>query len=149
VPSDLDGNSGRLISLPDRKKYCNFINEAVSNGARQKLACELVGLSARTYQRWNKGEELSEDKRIYNNSPTHNRISDAIRQEILSVTNQPAYSTLTPYKIVPALLDLGQYLASESTFYRIMREHNQLKHRGKNTANQRKKPQQLKAENPN
>jgi len=47
--------------------------------------CELVGISARTYQRWNQGEELSEDQRIYNHAPTHNKLSDAVRQEILSV----------------------------------------------------------------
>ena len=57
----------------------------------------------------------------------------------------PEYSTLTPYQIVPTLLDLGQYIASESTFYRVMKEHNQLKHRGKGTAAKRKKPSSLKA----
>ena len=59
--------------------------------------------------------------------------------------NQPKYSTLTPYQIVPTLLDLGHYIASESTFYRVMREHNQLKHRSKGTVVQRQKPQLLKA----
>ena len=37
-------------------------------------------------QNW--GEELSEDQRIYNNTPTHNKLSEAIRQEILIVINQ-------------------------------------------------------------
>ena len=134
-----------MIAYPDRKNYCELIDEAVQNGARQKLACELVGISARTYQRWNQGEELSEDQRIYNHAPTHNKLSDAVRQEILSVINKPEYSTLTPYQIVPTLLDLGQYIASESTFYRVMREANQLKHRGKGTAIKRRKPQPLKA----
>jgi len=138
-----------LIAYPDRKKYCALIDEAVQNGARQKLACELVGISSRTYQRWNQGKELSEDRRIFNAAPVHNKLSEAIRQEILSVINKPEYSTLTPYQIVPTLLDLGQYIASESTFYRVMREHNQLKHRGKGTADQRKKPQPLKATSPN
>lgn len=145
MPSDLGGKGGRLIAYPDRRKYCALIDEAVQNGARQKLACELVGIASRTYQRWNQGDELSEDQRIYHNAPIHNKLSEAVRQEILSVINQPEYSTLTPYQIVPTLLDLGQYIASESTFYRVMREHNQLKHRGKGTAVQRKKPQPLKA----
>lgn len=109
------------------------------------MACELVGLSARTYQRWNPGEELLEDQRIYNDAPVHNKLSEAIRQEILKVINPPEYSTLTPYQMVPALLDLGQYIASESTFYRVMREHDQLQHRGKGTDVQRHKPQPLKA----
>ena len=149
MPSDLGGKGGRLISYSDRKNYCDLIDEAVQQGARQKLACELVGISARTYQRWNQGEELSEDQRIYNDVPVHNKLSEAVRQEILNVINQPEYSTLTPYQIVPTLLDLGQYIASESTFYRVMREDHQLQHRGKGTAVQRQKPQPLKAAGPN
>jgi len=143
VPSDLGGKGGRLIAYPDRKKYCALIGEAVQNGARQKLACELVGIAPRTYQRWNQGEELTEDQRIYKKAPTHNKLSEAVRQEILRVINLPEYSTLTPYQIVPRLLDIGQYIASESTFYRVMSEHHQVKHRGKNKAVKRKKPQPL------
>ena len=145
MPSDLGGKGGRLIAFPDRKNCCALIDEAVQNGARQKSACELVGIASRTYQRWNRGETLSEDQRIYHDAPVHNKLSEAVRQAILRVINQPEYSTLTPYQIVPTLLDLGQYIASESTFYRVMREHNQLKHRGKGASGQRKKPQALKA----
>ncbi len=134
-----------MISYLDRKKYCELIDESVQHGARQTLACELVGISSRTYQRWNQGENLSEDQRRYNDTPVHNKLSDAVREAILNVINQPEYSSMTPYQIVPTLLDLGQYIASESTFYRVMKEHNQLKHRGKGTARQRKKPQPLKA----
>ncbi len=134
-----------MISFPDRKNYCALIDEAVQNGARQQQACKLVGITSRTYQRWNQGKELSEDKRIHNDAPAHNKLSKAIRQEILRVINLPEYSTLSPYQIVPTLLDIGQYIASEATFYRVMKENNQLKHRGKATATQRKKPQSLKA----
>ena len=126
MPSDLGGSGGRLISYPDRKQYCALVDEAVQNGARQQLACELVGIASRTYQRWNQGEKLSEDQRIHNDAPAHNKLSSAVRQEILKVINLPEYSTLTPYQIVPTLLDLGQYIASESTFYRVMKEHTSL-----------------------
>jgi transposase InsO family protein len=103
----------------------------------------------RTYQRWNQGGKIAEDQRIHTNSPVHNKLSDLVQQEILSVVNQAEYSTLTPYQIVPALLDLGRYIASESTFYRVMRAHNQLKHRGKGVVVKRKKPQPLKASKAN
>jgi len=145
VPSDLGGKGGRLISFSDRKKCCVLIDEAIASGARQKLACELTGISSRTYQRWNQGKELCEDQRIYKDAPVHNKLSDAVRQEILSVINKPEYSALTPYQIVPTLLDLGEYIASESTFYRVMRETHQLRHRGKGVAGKRNKPQPLKA----
>ncbi|WP_428355403.1 hypothetical protein [Methyloprofundus sp.] len=93
MPSDLGGNGGRLISYPDRKQYCALVNEAVQNGARQQLACELVGITARTYQRWNQGEKLSEDQRIYNDTPAHNKLSEAVTQEILKVINLPELTT--------------------------------------------------------
>ena len=147
--SGLGGKGGRLIAYSDRKKYGALIDEAVQNGARQKQACELVGIASRTYQRWNQGETLSEDQRIYNDAPKHNVLSEAVRQDILNVINKAEYSTLTPYQIVPTLLDLGCYIASESTFYRVMRAHNQLKHRGKGAVGQRKRPQALKATAPN
>ncbi|WP_425356662.1 IS3 family transposase [methane-oxidizing endosymbiont of Gigantopelta aegis] len=139
------GKGGRLIAYSDRQHYSALIDEAVDNGARQKLACELVGISARTYQRWNRGEGLSEDLRLHNTAPVHNQLSEAIKQEIITVINKPEYSALTPHQIVPRLLDLGCYLASESTFYRVMKAHNQLKHRAKGAAGQHNKPQSLKA----
>jgi len=138
-----------MIAYSDRKNYSALIDDAIENGAKQKPACELVGISSRTYQRWNQGEILLEDQRIHNDAPVHNKLAEAVRQEILTVINKPEYSTLTPYQIVPTLLDIGQYIASESTFYRVMRAHNQLKHRGKGTAAQRKKPKTLKARKAN
>jgi methylphosphotriester-DNA--protein-cysteine methyltransferase len=44
--------------------------------------------------------------------------------------NQEEFSHLPPSQIVPTLADRGIYIASESTIYRILREANQLKHRG-------------------
>ena len=145
MPSDLGRKGGRLIAYPDRKQYCSFIDEAVSQGARQKLDCELIGICSRTYQRWNQGEELSKDKRVYNVTPAHNKLPDEVIKEILHVINQPEYYALTPHQIVPCLLDQGRYIASESTIYRVMRQANQLKHRGKETAVKRKKPEPLVA----
>jgi transposase InsO family protein len=134
-----------MISFPDRKDYCKLIDEAVKSGAKQQLACALVGISPRTYQRWNQGDTIAEDQRIYNNAPVHNKLPDHVEHEILQVINLVEYSTLSPYQIVATLLDLGRYIASESTFYRVMRAHDQLKHREKSVAAKRKKPQSLKA----
>lgn len=51
------------------------------------------------------------------------------REEIISVCNEPRFRDQTPYEIVPQLLEEGRYLASESTFYRILREADQVHHR--------------------
>jgi len=38
---------------------------------------------------------------------------------------------MPPCEIVPALADEGEYIASESTFYRILREEKMQNHRGR------------------
>lgn len=137
--------SGELISFTDRKNYCKLIELTCAKGAKQKHACEIIGITARTYQRWIKDGEIIEDKRLNNNIPKHNKLPEAIKNEIIELINTKEYRSLTPHQIVPMLLDIGKYLASESTFYRIMREHNQLKHRRKSTPVVRKKPKELVA----
>jgi putative transposase len=50
---------------------------------------------------------------------------------IISVCNEPEYAALPPSQIVPLLADRGEYVASESTFYRVLKAKNMLKHRGR------------------
>src|SRR5690606_21795667 len=45
------------------------------------------------------------------------------------VVNAPDFRDLSPNQIVPALADQGEYIASESTMYRILREERQVNHR--------------------
>jgi transposase InsO family protein len=59
-----------------------------------------------------------------------NKLSEDERQQILAVCNTPDYAQLPPYQIVPRLADRGIYLASESSFYRVLKAANQLTHRG-------------------
>lgn len=149
MSSPLVGGKGKLTTLAERQQYCQWIADATLNGARQSKACELVGLSRRTYQRWNEGDDIREDQRLYHTAPVHNRLPDTLRQEILSVINQPEHQMMTPHQIVPALLDKGDYFASESSIYRIMRENKQLSHRGKMKIGKQLKPTPLQATGPN
>jgi transposase InsO family protein len=48
---------------------------------------------------------------------------------VVDAANRPEYRDLSPQQIVPQLADKGVYLASESTFYRILREEDALHHR--------------------
>ena len=88
-------------------------------------------MSARTFQRWVKDGIVS-DRRVTVARPTPaNKLSESERQRILAVCNEPAFSHLPPCQIVPILLDQGSYIASESSFYRILKAANQLTHRGR------------------
>jgi len=50
---------------------------------------------------------------------------------VLAVANHLDYASLSPWKIVASLADKGQYIASESTFYRILKAEKCLQHREK------------------
>ena len=50
---------------------------------------------------------------------------------MLALCHAPAYASLPPGQIVPRLADQGEYLAWESSFYRILREADQHHHRGR------------------
>jgi transposase InsO family protein len=50
---------------------------------------------------------------------------------ILAVCNSPQYKSLPPSQIVPRLADKGAYIASEASFYRVLRAHGQNNHRGR------------------
>lgn len=46
------GPRGRLFSASDREKAVELIGEARAASARLKLACDILGISDRIYQRW-------------------------------------------------------------------------------------------------
>jgi len=110
-----------------------LINEAVNAGARSSRACEILGLSERTIQRW-RCLGGGEDRRHGPNSAPPNKLAPEDRRRVLEIVNSPEFCDLSPKQIVPQLADQGIYVASESTVYRILREEGQLTHR------QRSKP---------
>jgi len=121
-----------MISASDREQALTLIQEAVSAGAREATACRELGLSQRTLQRWRKQGDSATDGRPHAKRPTPaNKLSEAEEQQVLEVIQQPQYSSLPPSQIVPALADEGVYIASESSFYRLMHRHNQQHHRGR------------------
>jgi len=132
-----------------------WIEEACSAGARLEHACAAVGLSARTLQRWRQGGTIQGDARQRAHRAPEavrtpaNRLSAPEQAEILAVANQAEFAHLSPHQIVPALADQGRYIASESTFYRVLRAHEQLARRGKPKAPPRTRPAPLLATGPN
>ena len=111
----------------ERRQIITSVKEARGSGARLGAACELMGISARTYQRWSRSDNVC-DRRPGARREPPNKLGEEERRKLLEVTNSPEYSDLPPCKIVPLLADSGQYLASESTFYRALREKGQLSH---------------------
>jgi len=112
-----------------------LINEAVDHGARLCKACERLGINERTYYRWsaNNNEHGSyEDRRAFaDHSDPANKLKAEEREQVLQTVNSEEYASMPPCEIVPALADKGVYIASESTFYRILREEKMNNHRGR------------------
>jgi len=107
------------------------IEAAVVAGARRAPACALVGLSVRTVERW-RGAHPVDDR----HGPTHapaNTDTAAERRVICTTVTALAYRDLSPHQIVPRLADLGQYIGSESTIYRVLRAEDMLTRRGRAT----------------
>jgi len=60
-----------------------------------------------------------------------NKLSPTEVNAVLAVCNTPEMAHLPPSQIVPRLADQGIYLASEASFYRILKKHNQASKRGR------------------
>lgn len=100
-------------------------------GARAREACAVVGITPRTLQRWTQPGDIVADARTTTVRAPGNQLSDEERQAVLSTCACTAYASLPPSQIVPRLADAGVYLASESTFYRVLKAAGQLHHRGR------------------
>lgn len=138
-----------MTSLPERDNIINWITEAIAAGARQDRACAVINLVPRTLQRW-QADRSRGDLRSSREQKPANKLTDLERKHLLHVINSDEFGHLPPSQIVPILADRGQYLASESTMYRILRQENQLKHRGaERPAQKRHKPRALSATAPN
>jgi len=146
---DLGGKRGRLISPEDRAQAIALVNEAHASGARKHKACELLNLSLRTVERWEKPAG-TQDKRCQAVRPSQaNQLTQEERNMILTIANSQEYCDLPPCKIVPRLADEGLYFASESTFYRVLRAEKQLTHRQRSKPATHHKPKARTADGPN
>ena len=125
----------------------SLVDEAVSQGARQAKACEVVGVTAKTYQRWVLKPVLG-DQRLGPISEPANKFTEEERAKILAVSVEKDFANLSPHKIVPALADRGEYVGSEASFYRILNEAKMLSHRGRAKPQERVRPMPLLATAP-
>ena len=124
----MGGKRGRLIPATERCQALILIKEASLAGARRHKSCEILGLTLRTLERWEK-EGGHHDKRASAVRVVANKLTPDESEAVLATANSLPYQHLPPSKIVPMLADAGRYIASESTFYRILRKEKQLAHR--------------------
>lgn len=131
-----------MIGLEDRQALARDIEAAHAAGARLRPACEVAGIELRTLQRWKAHQGLSAGDgrpQAVRPIPSH-ALSPQERQAILEVANEPRFADVPPARIVPMLADEGVYLASESSFVRVLRAHGQNARRGRAKASRASRP---------
>lgn len=84
------------------------------------LACLALGVARATFYRAQHGPAMNCPRRPRTASPL--ALSEPERTGILQLLHEPQYVDRSPRSVFAILLDAGRYLASVSTFYRILRD---------------------------
>jgi putative transposase len=104
------------------------LREAQATGARLHAACEGIGISARTVERW-KGQPGGDDRRCGPRHRPRNALTLAEEAHLLAVMTNARYGHIPPKQLVPWLADEGLYIASESAMYRLQKRVGRGAHR--------------------
>ena len=105
-----------------------------------------MGIDIKTFKRW---KIDINDKRNGPNTVPANKLSTNEKKEVIKISTSTDFMDLPPCQIVPTLADRGIYIASESTFYRVLKEMDMLEHRGKSKKASHERPAPLIATAPN
>jgi putative transposase len=126
----------------DRQTLVHLIMQARTDGSRQAPACALAGITPRTIQRWSNGDGLTRgDRRPDAIRPAlSHALTETERARIVEVANEVRFAETPPARIVPVLADEGVYIASESSFHRVLRAHGQMNRRGRARPPRRSRP---------
>lgn len=127
------------MTVSDRSQVLALLADAVAQGSRQHMACETVGVNARTLQRWKRPETAEDGRRGPRTAPRHT-LSCAERDQMVAIAARPEFCNTSPHQIVPRLADRGEYVASESSCYRVLKTAHLLAHRGRATPAHRARP---------
>lgn len=124
----MGGRRGRLIPIEMRLEAVKLIKEASVAGARIHKACDALDISTSTFERWRDGR--ISDNRKDCSKVVARKLSKEEESKILEISCSTEYKDDNPYKIHASLLSKGIYIASISSFYRVLRKNRLIHHRG-------------------
>jgi transposase InsO family protein len=125
-----------------------LVDEAVASGARLAKACDVLGITERTIARW-RGEGGGHDRRAEGGTSPAHKLTPEEQDAIVSYATSAEYRDLSPRQIVPLLADKGVYVASESSFYRVLHERGLMAHREPTRPRSHHRPKEHVATKPN
>lgn len=137
-----------MILEPQRSEAVSLILEAVSSGCRLFKACECLEIDIRTYKRWSSENGLVDKRNGPLSLPKH-ALTEVEKQTIKTICTSDLYRDASPAQIVPRLADEGRYIASESSFYRVLHALELDPHRGRARPRKTQNTQPLSAQKPN
>jgi putative transposase len=109
-----------------------------------KVACAAVGRARATHYRHLKPGRTTAKPR----PAPPNKLTDTEVDDILAVLRSPRFVDCSPAQVYFTLLDEGTYLASESSFYRILRSHDEVRERRRQATHPAKVKPELIADRP-
>jgi len=131
-----------LIVEEDREKALQLLEEGQKEGVPASAIADLLGICMRTLRRWGHAfaaEGFSKDRRKGSLRHVSHRFSDEERKRLIETINNARFADLHPAQIVAILAEEKDYVGSESTIYRIMRQEGLLNHRGRSRQPSKKK----------
>ena len=103
------------------------MDEAKAAKVSERSLCRLIGLKRRTLHNWRR--QGLRDRRKGSARHVAHRLSPEEEALCLALANSSRFADKTPDQIVAELAQEGEYIASPSTFYRILRKNSALTHR--------------------
>lgn len=125
-----------------------LIDEAVNSGARRARACKVAGLDTRTVERWRKRPD-GDDLRHGPTTRPANALTTDEEAKIVELSTAPEFVGLSPHQLVPKLADMSIFVASESSFFRVLRRRRLIRHRDRSRPRKHRRPRELVATGPN
>jgi len=135
-----------MTTLIDREKLMASVAISVEGGARRSAACAAIHLQLRTLERW-EGQTIGDKRSIIEKEPA-NKLTAAERSAVLKLCCSDEFQDMTPNEIVPKMAETGRFIASEATFYRVLKAEGMVKKSSSRQTSRRKKPTALTASGP-
>ena len=127
------------MSSNNRENVLRLVKESVFDGATQAQACEILGVTPKSVQRWSERTDLADQRRGPITEPA-NKLTPDERRKLIAVATSAEFIDVSPHQIVPRLADRGEYFGSEATIYRVLKAERLLSHRGSSKRRQVNRP---------
>lgn len=114
-----------------------------------RAACRVTGRSQAEHYRRHRKSPPPPPKPRPPRRPQPRALSQAERDQVRAVLNSPDFVDAAPATVYHTLLDEGVYLASPSTMYRVLREHDEVRERRRHATHPAHVKPELLATEPN